>query len=704
MCIDRTMKTRYALTSSHLLRHFWRACLATSLLVHLSIPPVFAAQNAHNKTSVSTTKHTKKSLQKNKTKKSAVKEPVPVTLRGDTPPAFLAVERKQWDIARALAYNSHNSYVNTAVEWYYLTQTTEFPSFDIISRFIDLHPDFPLMDKLLRRAEIAVLGDGLSHETRAQWFAKHPPMTALGKLIAAELTGKVDKAVVLNAWIYGDLSHKQAMRIANTYRQWIDRAAYTQRVDNLLWQQQASEALELMNYITPDYQPVVKARIALMKDAPDAVSKTNAITKTYAEDKGLLFERMQYRLRREDEVGVEEILLHISEVDDLPHADLWWPARKRAIREALQAGRYQTAAKLANAHGVDRSDREELSEALFLQGWVALVFQHDAKTSYAAFKELYDVVQYPISRARAAYWAARASDKLDQKDEAKHWYEIAASYPTLFYGQIAHQHLYGNAPLTLTPEPKITDAELDAYIKQYPLAGLVKGLIRSGASEFTMPFLRQLAKAANSPKESALAVTLAKRTNRQDYVMRIAKEVWQEHQVMMTETSYPVIPLPSLLPKSFDPAIALAIARQESLFYSMATSPAGARGLMQILPSTAKIVAKKLGFNVDASQLYQPQTNLQIGSNYIHELITKFDGSLVMAIAGYNAGPGRPNRWAQTFGRPNGNLHQTINWIEMIPYNETRNYVMRVLENYQVYRSLLSAGKAIPNINEATSK
>lgn len=667
------------------MRHFWRA----AGLAFLGVALLTAPHSAEAK--------------KAETSQSR-KEPVPVSLSGDTPPALLAVDRKQWDIARSLAYASHNSHVKKAVDWYYFAQASEFPKFEVLAEFITKHPTFPQMDKLTRRAEIALLTSSLDKTTKRAWFEKHPPVTALGKLRFAELQDKADKDTVINAWVEGDLTHAEAIRISETYRQWIDRDAYTKRVDRLIWDEQASDAEDLFNYITPDYVPVAKARISLLRDSKLAPDLVNGIEKKYQQDKGLLYERMRYRLRRDDEVGAEEILLQISEEDDLPHADKWWPARKTAIREALQAGRYQTAARLANAHGVDRKDREELSEALFLQGWVSLVFIKDAKTGFNAFKELYDVVKFPISRSRAAYWAARAAEKLGNESDAKDWYEIAASYPTLFYGQIAHSHLHGDKPLNLQPEPTVSEEELKAFIDSNPVAAVTAGLIRSGGETYTMPFLRELARAAASPKEAAYAVALAKLTRRQDYVMRIAKEVWQEHQVMMTETSFPITPLPKNVPQDFDAALAYAIARQESLFYNQATSPVGARGLMQVMPSTGKLVAKKLGIDFTADDLYDPQTNLLIGSSYIHDLVQKFDGSMVMAIAGYNAGPGRPSKWAQTYGRPNGNLHQTINWIEMIPFNETRNYVMRVLENYQVYRAMLSAGKRAPNIKDAASR
>lgn len=604
---------------------------------------------------------------------------------------FRAVDRKQWSAARALASASGNRHIITAVEWYYLSQSNDALDADQLAQFVDKHPDFPQQEKLHLRAELALISNNHSDADLSAWFAKHPPVTSLGTLKLAEINDKIEMKTVLDAFVNGNFTDAEYRRITTTYATALDAKAYAARVDCLLWDGQTTNAQDLLLKLTPDQQSLAMARIALQHNDGDASTKVKAVPKALQRNEGLLFDRLQWRARKEDIKGVEEILLlHGKDTD---HADKWWPIRKRAIREALNEGRYDTASKLAHGHGLNANEktmREELSEALFLKGWIHLVFMHQPKQAYTDLSKLYDVVKFPISRSRAAYWAARAAHAAKDPANAQKWYETAALYPTHFYGQIAFEHLHKDAPLPLPKEPVTTKASQQQFLKDYPLAQLITGLCAQDAGAYTMPFLRQLARIAKTPQDAALTAQLATCTKRQDIVLRTAKEVWQEHQVMMTNISYPTLKLPQNMLLDLEPALAFAITRQESMFYPKATSSAGAKGLMQVMPNTGKLVAKKHNIAFSVSDLDNPTANLRIGTAYLADLLDKMNGSYVMAIAGYNAGPSRPLRWVDQFGRPNGNLEQTINWIEMIPFNETRNYVMRVLENYHVYRSMLS--------------
>jgi soluble lytic murein transglycosylase len=606
---------------------------------------------------------------------------------------FKAVDKKQWTLARTLASNSGNRAIMTAVQWYYLTQSNDAMDADELADFVEKHPDFPLQDKLHLRAELALISNNHSNDDLKAWFAKHPPVTSLGKLKLAEINDKIDMDTVINAWVEGNFTDNEYARIISKYGTAIDAKAYAARVNRLLWDNQISNAQPLLVKLTPAQQALAMARIALQKNAPDAASKVQAVPSSLQADEGLLYDRLQWRVARQDMKGVEELLLsHHGKDGNYP--EKWWPARKRAVREALNEGRYTMAAKLAHGHGIsakNKESREALSEALFLTAWIDLVFMKKADDAYADFKTLFESVKFPISSSRAAYWAARAAKAAKKPaEEVTHWYQVAAMYPTHFYGQIAYEYLHQGAPLALPAEPVTTKADRAQFIKDYPLASLVSQLCAQDVGEYTMPFLRELARAAKSPKDAALAAQLSTCTNRQDIVLRTTKEVWQEHAVMMTSISYPTLQLPKNMPLELEPALAFAITRQESMFYPKAESSAGAKGLMQIMPNTGKLVAKKHGIPFAVHDLFQPVPNLRLGTAYLADLLAKMNGSYVMAVAGYNAGPSRPLSWAAQYGRPNGNLEQTLNWIEMIPFNETRNYVMRVLENYHVYRSLLS--------------
>lgn len=605
---------------------------------------------------------------------------------------FKAVEKKQWGVARTLASNAGNHTLSTAVQWYYLTQSNDVMDADELMEFNKDHPEMPQRDKLLLRTELALIANNHGSQELASWFAKHPPITAHGELKLAEINNKVDVDTVMAAWIEGNFTDLEYRRLVTTYNTAIDTKAFAARVNRLLWDNKPSDAKELLVRLSSDQQALAMARIALQTNAGDASSKIAAVPKALQSDEGLQFDRLSWRINREDMKGAEEILLK-HDGKNAKYPVKWWPMRKRVIREALNDKRYTVASKLANGHGLagkDKTTREAMSEALFLKGWIDLVFMHKAASAHKDFTTLFENVSFPISSSRAAYWAARAAAAAGDKKEAEKWYKTAALYPTHFYGQIAYEQLHKGKPLPLPKDPNVTAQNKKQFLKDYPLARLVNELCAQNVGEYATPFLKELAHSAKNHTDAALTVHLSTCTKRQDMVVRTAKEVWQEHQVMVTSLSYPTVTLPKNMLLELEPALAFAITRQESMFYPKATSGSGARGLMQVMPNTGKLVAKEHGIPYNVNDLYQPTSNLRIGTAYLADLLEKMDGSYVMAVAGYNAGPGRPKKWADQFGRPNGNLEQTLNWIEMIPYGETRNYVMRVLENYHVYRSLLN--------------
>jgi soluble lytic murein transglycosylase len=299
------------------------------------------------------------------------------------------------------------------------------------------------------------------------------------------------------------------------------------------------------------------------------------------------------------------------------------------------------------------------------------------------FMTFYEEVGYPISRARGAYWAGRAAEALGKPEDASIWYDLAADHGNTFYGQLGADKL-GVAP-RLAPVPEPSQADIDAFAGD-ELVTLVQQLAEIDARGLVRRFLLQIGENAQSPEMLHLTAQFALVLGRPDLAVAVAKDGVRRGTVLVY-AGYPLIDLP---PQSrIDPALALAVIRQESSFDPGAVSPAGARGLMQLMPATAAGVAGDLGIAHSQAMLTSdPDHNMRLGTAYLSELLGDQGGSYVRAIAAYNAGPSRIYRWVELYGDPAAPGADVVDWIEQIPYSETRNYVQRVLEALIVYRVL----------------
>ncbi|OYW13891.1 MAG: hypothetical protein B7X02_01200, partial [Rhodospirillales bacterium 12-54-5] len=372
-----------------------------------------------------------------------------------------------------------------------------------------------------------------------------------------------------------------------------------------------------------------------------------------------------------------------------PYADRWWPLRASAVRQALREKKYDIALKILSRHG--DLNNENLADALFLKGWIRMEFKRDPRSGYKDFYALYKMVETPVSKARAAYWAGRAAKKNGNHDIAVEWYQKAAKFSTVFYGQLAQHALNGNAPLSLPAMPTITDAARQK-MESKEVAQALADMPSSDTRSLQLVFLKALVEHASGAEEMAAIAELAQKTSGTSAAVKVAKWALRQ-QVTLIEPGWPRLDLPDSL--GVEPDLALAITRQESEFDSNARSSADARGLMQLLPATGAHVAKKLGQICKPNDLWEPERNVTLGGYYLGSLIKGFDGSYILGIASYNAGPSNVRSWIARSGTPPHDEEGAIDWVESIPYAETRNYVMRVLENLQIYRALRDANQPL---------
>ncbi len=555
-------------------------------------------------------------------------------------------------------------------------------SFNDGAQFLREHAGWPAEKSVRLRTEAAAMREQISSPALANFCKDYPPISGRGMIACmragANNAGREDW--LHQAWVQGDFSASEETDILRAYGTKLTRADHINRMDRLLYEGKVTPAKRMMNMVPADRHPLYEARMALISDAKFAQRKVFAVPVNYRRDPGLLFDRANWRVTHHQEDQVAELVLAVP--SPAPYPDLWWPLRAIAAREALAKRDPALALKILNGHGELKS--EALADALWLKGWILLQYQRDAGGAYKEFYRLYTNVGTPVSKARAAYWAGRAAMKNGNPDIAREWMEKAAAHPTVFYGQLAHLTLTPEAPLRLPPNPHYTDEEKDAFDRE-EMVMLVRALARDGDTAMRDLFLTHMGMVATKPSRFALLADLAREVGDVADGVRIAKLAMRKN-VVMIDVGWPRVALPENI--GTEPALALAITRQESEFDAGARSNAGAQGMMQLLPTTAKHIANQNGLPYDRDTLSEPNANITLGTSYLGQMISGFDGSYILGIASYNAGPGNVRQWLAQRGSPPKSVNGAVDWIEAIPFAETRNYVMRALENVQIYRTL----------------
>lgn len=601
--------------------------------------------------------------------------------------AFKAVDRKQWRTALKNISRARDTLPGEVIRWLYLIQPSPTATFDEIRDFIASHPDWPRQESLRRNAEIALARTGDDADVLA-WFGKNPPTTGQGKFRLAEAylaSGRNVDALPLirDAWVNGKFPSREERSVYRRHRKKLTIEDHAARLDRLLWDKQRSGARRMLYRVSSDHKALGFARLALIESAGNVDWAVRQVPDHLQNHPGLVFERVRWRRKKGFDDRAAELL--VSVLGALGRPSAWWPERHILARRALAKGHVTQAYQIARDHG--QAERAERADAEWLAGWISLRFLNDAETAFDHFYRVYQDVRYPISVARAAYWAARAAGTMGFDATAQAWFREARRHPDTYYGQLATLQLNSPTTLNLNDNLRPTSEEATAF-QQRKVVRVVRALVELGQTKHLRPFIIRLARLAATPGEHELVSILAQSAGRLDLAVAAAKESGRAG-VLMPRRSFPIIEFRDVA--DVEKALLLALVRQESQFDPSAISPAGARGLMQLMPSTARVVARQEKLRYSKQRLNQdPHYNTRLGSAYLSDLIEKYDGSYVLALAAYNAGTPRVRNWIRTFGDPRDADVDVIDWIELIPFTETRNYVQRVLEGLQVYRQRLT--------------
>ncbi len=604
--------------------------------------------------------------------------------------ALNALDSGQSQAAQKLANNGADPILNKVLKGHLMALPGNSYSFDELSAFVAEHPEWPGLNGILMIAEQKIPATASDRQI-INWFKAYPPQTMAGfhrYIDSLFATGQSEQAmdIIRDRWINRDMSSDDVIAFHGRFGRMLKPQDHKDRLDRLLYANSASAARALYPLVESGYESVAEARMALANQKSDAEKVAANVPARFRNDTGLLFERL--RLYRKDGRDEEALDILAGQPRDIKFAEAWWGERHIMIRRVMGNGDFELAYKLSANHGLKSGF--EFLQAEFLAGWLALRFLNKPEAALEHFERLLQDARTPVSRSRGAYWLGRAHESLGDMFSAQQAYETAAALHTTFYGQLAITRLYEKPTIKALPEPAIPASVRDSFFKRDSVRA-VERLYQIGQLERSRAFFRALTNNAGQRVEFALLMELAYHLQRPDWAINAAKAAAQKN-MLVGAGAFPV--LSSNIPTPPDLAFTHALIRQESLFNTDVASPAGARGLMQLMPGTAKEVAKKLDIRYKESKLADPDYNLRLGTTYIKERLDQFDGSFILALAGYNAGPRRCREWIEKYGDPRSPNIDPIDWIELIPIYETRNYIHRIMENLQFYRARLNGGHA----------
>jgi soluble lytic murein transglycosylase len=600
--------------------------------------------------------------------------------------------------AGALAERSGDPAAVKLVELIYLRNHWKEAGYRRIMAFLDAAPKWPLSETLLKRAEQSLYTGRASAETVLAHFEKRKPLSAEGTLALARAqlaSGNTDAArrSVRRVWLTETLDPATERQISNEFESLITSDDRKARMWRLVYKQETNAAIRMAKSLPRDYQAAAKVAQALIRGVGGAEKQYNSLSGAMKQQLAIRYALARYYRRTNKPAKAAQILIDIpADHAVIGDGEAWWVERRLVARMLLDPRRPGTGKipyQLARAHGF--SGGEFLVEGEFLAGWVALRFLKDENSALKHFTKLQAGAVTRTDGARAAYWLGRTYAALGDKASAKAAYRDAAQEPTVFYGQLAREQL-GVADQAIAISGGQPSAPAQARVDKDDVMRAFQMVAETGRSRELNMFLWSLSSRFDTADEmSAVARNISAATGAATAV-RFAKLAGQQG-VDIDYWGYPVKALPNWrqIGPPVERALVYGLSRQESEFDPKAGSRVGAQGLMQLMPGTAKIVAKQYGLSYAPAKLIgDPVYNVKLGAAHLADLIEEFDGSYVLSLAAYNAGPGRSREWVEEHGDPRAGNVDPIDWVEMIPFTETRNYVQKVMQNTHVYRSRMA--------------
>ncbi len=605
--------------------------------------------------------------------------------------AINAMQKGNWPNALSLAKKTRNNDIYSFIQWRHLLTNRNNASYYDYQQFIDKNPDYPRIGRIKYLSEHKLSTEKVSPKKIIKKFSEEEPLSSFGEMILGEsyiINGESAKGINLikKGFEKAELSKSDLRFFRKKYKKYLKSEDYIKRAKYLAWENKYWDLKRMLRYLPKEEQLLYTARQLLMSKSYGVDNAIAKVPDRLKNDSGLNYDRLKWRRKRGRVDSSLEILLKVpNNKIYLVRPEKWWKEREIIGRSLIYKKKYELAYKVVSKHSM--VEGPEYAAAEWMSGWIALSFLNDPILAVEHFDNFYNNVGYPISLARGAYWLGRSYEKMGSKDLQNKWYQEASKYLTTYYGQLAFLKINPEKTFELDLE-QVVDKD---YKKKFENKGLVKIIYllnELNKDKYTKHILRHLALDDIEKGSEILAAELATNISRYDFAIQIAKIASYEKR-FLNNYNYPIIGTPKIINgrKIPETPFILSIIRQESEFDMKANSSAGARGLMQLMTYTAKLVAKQAKLPYSKSRLTtDPEYNINLGSHYIAGLILEYDGSYPFAIAAYNAGPKRVKYWKRLNKNPQKNQIDYVDWIELIKFKETRNYVQRVLENYNVYR------------------
>jgi soluble lytic murein transglycosylase len=610
--------------------------------------------------------------------------------------ALKLLDDKDPSQATIAAYALPNKVDIKLVNWMVATSGLPGVTSQRILQVMQSLPDWPGQQLMRIRYEQALAREAPGPQAIAHALGGAKPASATGVIqlarayVALGQTG--DAAAIMRPyWRDNTLTDDVESSIYKEFGSLLTRADHKARMDRLLYDEQNSAALRAAAHAGNDQKLLATAVVTVNKNAK-ADKALAAVPAALRKDPLYLYSRI--RIARRADHMKEAAALMLSAPRDpkvLVDPDAWWIERRLISRALIDDGDYRTAYRIAAGLSAETSALR--AEAEFHAGWYALEFLHDPATATRHFAAIQAISTMPLSQSRAEYWLGRAALRAGNKADATAQFRRAGAYPTTFYGQLALARL-GVRTLKLSAPPQ-ADAALQQRFNSRDLVQVIQHLTALGRGDQAKIFYRSLSETLDNPSEIALLAALAEKNGEHQIALQIGKTAYTRGLPVET-LAFPTAAIPRATKTVVEKPVVYAVARQESAFNPAAVSHAGARGLLQLMPSTAKHTAGALGMPFSQDRLTSdPAYNAILGAAHLSELFDGFNGSYVMTFASYNAGRSRVLDWVKKHGDPRDPDVDVVDWIELIPFTETRNYVQRIMENLQVYRTRLGITDAL---------
>jgi soluble lytic murein transglycosylase len=591
--------------------------------------------------------------------------------------------------------------------WTSLRQSDSLP-FSSYASFLARNRGWPGEDGMRRSAERRLAVEAVSPGEVTRYFAALPPLTATGHAqyaFALQASGQAEqaRAEAKLAWIGGSLNPTEEQRIIAGFPGALVAADHDQRMDMLLSSGDTAGALRNLAWSSPARRSLYETRMALQSRAPDASTRLAALDAAARNDGGLILDQAIWLRATSQPAAARQMLANRPTLDrPIANPQRWLDTALTLARGAANDRNWQVAYGIASkvddlyAPGTDVStrpydERDDYTSLVWLGGTTALQRLNRPADAARMFERYARAARSPQTRAKGFYWASRAAAASGQAAQASAWLEQAAGHPDQFYGQLALERLGRPAPAPAALAP--SDAAERAALAARPLAEAVRYLGMVGRRADQTAFVRALAGQLTTDRERQAAGDFGRQIGRPDVGVWAAREARTTGGTFYARAAFPDLAIPPAYARNW--AFAHGIIRQESSFERTAVSSAGARGLMQLMPGTARQTAGRAGVSYDLGRLTaDPAYNVLLGNYFLSQLMDEWGGNAVLVAAAYNAGSGNVRRWIAANGDPRLPGADMVRWIEEIPISETRNYVQRVLENAVVYDMINPNGGA----------